>query len=365
MNEIPCYIYRGGTSRGVFFLEKDLPESREERERILLRVLGSPDVRQIDGIGGANSQTSKAMIVGPAEASADVAGVDSDVAMWLAEVSIDQPVVDWGGNCGNLTSAVGAFAIDAGLVEPKEPETVVRIVSRNTGVRVHAHIPVRDGRLAREGDYQIPGVPGTAARIDCEWLEPGSSQGRGLLPTGNTKDILTTDDGERYEVSILDAANPVVFVEARAVGLEGTELPTEIEARPNVIAKLEQIRGVAAARSGIPFSPGFPKVAVVAAPLDYEPSRWHRQEASTHDVQARMISMRTAHRSYAVTVGICTATAASIPGTIVPPAMGEDVRIAHPYGVMDVRVKMDGHRVVSARVGRTARLIMSGVAHLG
>ena len=162
--DVSCWIYRGGTSRGVFFLETDHPESREERERILLRALGSPDARQIDGLGGANPQTSKAMIVAPAPGEDE----DADVSMLYAQVAVDQPIVDWSGNCGNLTSAVGVFALDAGLVEPSEPKTIVRIASRNTGLRVHAHIPTRDGRLAPDGDFEIPGVPGRCARIDLE-----------------------------------------------------------------------------------------------------------------------------------------------------------------------------------------------------
>ena len=343
----------------MFFLESDLPESREERERILLRVLGSPDTRQIDGLGGANSQTSKAMVVAPATPE----DKDADVWMLFAQVAVDQPIVDWTGNCGNLTSAVGVCALDAGLVEPTEPTTIVRIVSRNTGLRVHAHIPTRDGRLAPDGDFEIPGVPGRCARIDLEWLDPGGSAGRGLLPSGQASEWVTLPDGRSFEVSMVDAANPAVFVRASDVGLTGTELPAAIESHPDVMDTLYAIRSLAAERMEIVESPGVPKIAVVAPPADYTTSRGDKELASGHAMQARMMAMRTAHRSYAVTGAVCTAAAASLPGTIVPRAASGDVRIAHPYGVMDVGVKMDGAHVVSARVGRTARLIMSGVVN--
>ena len=339
--DVPCRLYRGGTSRGVFFLESDLPESREERERILLRVLGSPDTRQIDGLGGANSQTSKAMIVAPATAE----DTEADVSTLFAQVAVDQPLVDWSGNCGNLTSAVGVCALDAGLVEPTEPTTVVRIMSRNTGLRVHAHIPTRDGRLAPDGNFEIPGVPGRCARIDLEWLEPGGSAGRGLLPSGQASDRVTLPDGRSFEVSMLDAANPAVFVRASDVGLTGTELPAAIESHPDVMDTLYAIRSIAAERMEIAETPGVPKIAVVAPPADYTTSRGEKELAAG---QARMMSMRMAHRSYAVTVAVCTAAAASLPGTIVPRAASGDVRIAHPYGVMDVGVKMADVHVVSA-----------------
>ena len=368
---IPCRLYRGGTSRGLFFHDLDLPFPRDVRERILLRAFGSPDARQIDGVGGGSAQTSKAMILGPASE-----GEDADVAMLFAEVSVNRPIVDWGGNCGNMTSAAGVFAVEAGLVVPQEPETLVRIVSRNTGLRVRARIPVRDGALRSEGDYHIPGVPGTAARIDLEWLDPGGSAGKGLFPTGSPRDELELADGVTISVSVVDAANPVVFCEASSVGLAGTELPAEIEARADVVAKLESIRSLAAERIGIAprelaskKSPGLPKVAVVGAPAPYRTSRGTDEPAESHDLLARMMAMGAAHRSFSVTTAIATAAAASLPGTIVPrPSTDGRVRLGHPYGVMDVGIVMDPSsvppRVVSATVGRTARLLISGYVHL-
>ncbi len=368
---IPCRLYRGGTSRGLFFHDLDLPFPRQVREKILLRAFGSPDSRQIDGVGGGSAQTSKAMIIGPPDE-----GEDADVAMRFGEVSVNRPVVDWGGNCGNMSTAVGVFAVETGLVVPKEPETLVRIVSRNTGLRVRARIPVRDGVLQSDGEYSIPGVPGKAARIDLEWLDPGGSAGKGLLPTGSPREELVLADRTSLEVSVVDAANPVVFCEAASVGLTGRELPAELEARPDVVAKLESIRSLVAERMGIAprelatkESPGLPKVAVVAPPSAYRTSRGTDEPRETHDLLARMMAMGAPHRSFSVTTAIATAAAASLPGTILPrPSTEGRVRLGHPYGVMDVAIVMDFSsvppRVVSARVGRTARLLMSGFVHV-
>lgn len=371
---IPCKLYRGGTSRGVLFDERDLPYPRDVRERILLRVMGSPDPRQIDGVGGATSLTSKAMVIGPpAEAGAPV-------RMLFAQVRVDRPVVDWGGNCGNLTAAVGPYAIESGLVSPVEPTTEVHIRSENTGLEVRANVPVEGGGVQTEGDYEIAGVPGRGARIDLEWLRPGGSVTGKLLPTGNPVDRVRLADGRSLDVSIVDAANPVVFFDARALGLRGSELPAEIETRGDTLRVLEEVRSIAAEMLGIApaaeatrVSPGLPKVAVVGPPAAYQTSRG-QHGAESHDVHGRLMSMQTAHRAYAVTGAICTAVAAVLPGTVVHGCRqgGEDdsgtIRIAHPAGVMDVRVEMDlsasPARVLSAWVGRTARLIMSGYAHV-
>jgi 2-methylaconitate cis-trans-isomerase PrpF len=360
----------------LFFDEKDLPDSRDVRERVLLKAFGSPDPRQIDGVGGANSLTSKAMFVGRAVTS------EADVQMHFAQVSVDTPLVDWGGNCGNLTSAVGPFAIESGLVSGNEPTTIVRIVSVNTGIGVRAHVPVREGHVETEGDYEIPGVPGKAARINLEWLRPGGSVTGKLLPTGKPVDRLRLSDGRRVQVSILDAANPVAFCEAQEVGLEGTELPAAIDAREETTGLLEEIRSIAAEILGIvpsrdvatQISPGLPKVAVVSVSADYTTTGGRSEPRQHHDLQARLMSMQKAHRAYGVTSAVCTAVASLVDGTIVHAcrkSVGPDpnlVRIANPYGLMDVRVAMDDSatelQVLSATVGRTARLIMSGTIHV-
>lgn len=371
---IPCVLYRGGSSRGLLFLEEHLPYPRPVVERLLLRMFGSPDVRQIDGAGGATSLTSKAIIVG-----ADPTG-RHDVRMTFAQVAVNAPTVDWGGNCGNMTSAVGPFAIEAQLVPAVEPITIVNIRSENTGSIIRAHVPVRDGKVLVHGDYTVAGVPGSGARLDLEWLNPqGSICGR-LLPTGNPVDQFVLADGRRIDVSLVDGANPVVFCEARSIGLFGDELPPKIESQPGVMQALEEIRSIAAEIMGIVphrslatiTSPGLPKVAIVAARKTYRTTGGELVDANAHDLQARLLSMQTAHRSYAGAGAITTAIAALISGTIVYASASRSidttgtVRIAHPAGLMAVDVLMEAGggqpRVTSARVGRTARRIMSGQA---
>jgi methylitaconate Delta-isomerase len=223
-----CSILRGGTSRGVFFHMDDLPGDRGAVEPVLLNVFGSPDVRQIDGLGGATSQTSKAAMIGPPSRP------EADVDYTFAQVSVATPLVDWGGNCGNLSSAVGPFAIDQGLVAAREGVTTVRIHNTNTAKLIIVSVPVRDGRALVEGGYAIPGVPGTGARIDLEFLDPAGSATGALLPTGRPVDEVALADGREVRVSVVDAANPVAFVLASELGMRGSESPAEIERRADV-----------------------------------------------------------------------------------------------------------------------------------
>ena len=371
---IRCSILRGGTSRGVFFLEHDLPHDREAIARVLLDAFGSPDIRQINGLGGATSQTSKAAIIGPPSRP------DADVDYTFAQVSIPAPLVDWGGNCGNISSAVGPFAIDQGLVRAVEPFTTVRIHNTNTGKIIRAHVPVAGGRAVVEGDYEIPGVPGSGARIQLDFVDPaGSATGR-LLPTGHPIDSLALGAGRTIEASIVDAGNPVVFVRAADLGLAGSELPPAIEARADVTDLLEAVRSAVAEMIGIvpdrglatSRSPGLPKVGFVAAPMAYRTSGGSELPASSMDLCGRMMSMQTAHRSYMVTGAIATAAAAWIEGTVVQAVArpsadrpdGDALRIGHPYGVMDAIVqpsRADGDRPIEAvGVGRTARHLLDG-----
>ena len=369
---IPCALYRGGTSRGLLFLEQHLPYSRDVLAPILMRAFGSPDARQIDGVGGGTSLTSKALIVGPERTG------NADVHMLFAQVAVAAPTVDWGGNCGNMTAAVGPFAIDAGLVPASDPVTVVTIRSLNTGTFVKAHVPVRGGRVCTEGDYAIAGVRGTAARIDLEWLEPGGTTTGRVLPTGKAREEFVLSGGRRIDVSIVDAANPMVFCTAAALGLKGSELPAALESQTGTMQLLEEIRSTAAEVLGIvpsrtvatKVSPGLPKVAFVAPPAAYQTTAGETLAADTHDFQGRYLTMQTAHRAYAGGGAICTGVAALIPGTVVNECISgsrrdpEQLRIGHPAGIMDVRVRMRGTgadaHVVSATVARTARRIMSG-----
>jgi len=279
---------------------------------------------------------------------------------------------------------VGPFAIDEGLVSAAEPATTVRIFNINTQKLIVATVPTAEGRALAEGEYTIPGVPFPAVRIDLEFMDPaGSITGR-LLPTGHPKDVLTLADGRRFTVSIVDAANPVVFADAAELGVTGTELPAELEARRDVVATLEELRAIAAEMLGIvkdrreakAVSPGLPKVGYVAPPGEYRTTPGVTLPVEAMDLQGRLLSMGTAHRSYMATGAICTGAAAVVKGTLVNAASratlreGEPatVRIAHPYGTMDVRVRWEVQagetRVLSAIVGRTARRIMEGYVYV-
>ena len=369
-----CSIVRGGTSRGVVFLAGDLPAERASIEPLLLNVFGSPDLRQIDGLGGATSQTSKAAIIGPPSRP------DADVDYTFAQVAVAQPLVDWGGNCGNISAAIGPYAVDQGLVPPVEPITTVRVHNTNTGKIITEHVPVRGGRAASEGDYTMPGVPGTGARILLEFGNPAGSLTGKLLPTGRPRDRVELADGRTIEVTVVDAANPVVFLAATSLGLVGTELPAEIEAATAATALLEEARGIVAEWLGLTSdrrdatrtTPGLPKVGFVAPPMAYRTTADVDVPADAMDLTGRLMSMQTAHRSYMATGAIATAAAAMVEGSIVHEVvraagarpLAESIRIAHPYGVMEAVVNGDGPAPVpvirGVAIGRTARHILDG-----
>jgi len=361
---------RGGTSKGLFFRREVLPEDPSVRDEILLRIFGSGDPSQIDGLGGAQPHTSKVMIVW----KSDRPGVD--VEYLFGQVGIEERVIDWRGNCGNLTAAVGPFAIDEGLVDKVvEPRTVVRMLNVNTGKRVDAIVPVRDGKTLYAGDYMIDGVPNPGARIDLVWYDPGGSTTGKLLPTGNVVDELEVE-GKSYEVTIVDAGNPLVFVEARSVGLQGTELPHEVTYEK--INLLEKIRSKAAevlgfvksAEEARVKSPHLPLIAVVGERRDYKTVSGKLVRATDYTVLARLFHMRKMHHAYAVTGAIATSIASKIPGSIVnryAEDRGNLVLIGHPKGVIDVKVDIEFQgkdvKVNSVTIARTARKLMSGIAY--
>jgi hypothetical protein len=371
---VRCSILRGGTSRGIFFLENDLPAERPAIEPLLLDVFGSPDVRQIDGLGGATSQTSKAAIIGPPSRP------DADIDYTFAQVSVTDALVDWGGNCGNISAAVGPFAIDQGLVRATGATTTVRIHNTNTGKVITAHVPTEDGRARIEGEYAIPGVPGTGARILLEFDEPAGSVTGSLLPTGRPCDEVTLADGRTVHASVVDAGNPTVFLRAIDLGLSGIELPPVLDAATAATAVLEEVRGVFAERLGLVadrrdatrLSPGLPKVGYVTGPVGYATTGGGRVEADECDIVGRLMSMQTAHKSYMTTGAIATAAAAFIPGTVVADAVRpraerpepETIRIGHPYGVMHAVVRADEPgdpaTIRGIAIGRTARHILDG-----
>jgi methylitaconate Delta-isomerase len=373
---IRCAIYRGGTSRGVYFLDNDLPYPQAVRAQILLNILGSPDPRQVDGLGGGTSSTSKTMIIGPSRLQG------TEVQMLFGQVSLHSSIVDWRGTCGNLTTAVGPFAIDQGLVTAVEPVTEVAIYSVNTRKRIIARVPVSRGRAMTHGDYKIPGVRGTGARIDLEYVDPAGSFNGRLFPTGSPRDVIELEGKHKFTVSIVDAGHIVVFCHAHELGLRGTELPSELEEKSHVMATLEAIRSVAAERIGIVgscseatrISPAVPKIGFVSAPAAYPTMDGRLLAENDIDIVGRLLTMQTAHRAYMGAGAICTGVAALAPGTIVSdlagPRMRETglLRIGHPQGVMDVSVKatlQNGDlKVQSATIARTARRIMEGYAYV-
>lgn len=368
---LPCSIYRGGTSKGVFVRREALPGDIQTRDLVILALFGSPDLRQIDGLGGADPLTSKLGVVGPSRRS------DADVDYVFGQVSITQPMVDYAGTCGNLLSAIGPFALDEGLVPPGEGVTSVRIHDVNTGGLVVAEVPTKDGRFDSEGTFRIDGVPGTGSRIVLDYKGAGGAKTGKLLPTGNPSDTMKTPSGT-FTVSLVDAANPAVFVPASEVGLTGAELPDELLGNVRAMRVLEEIRSHACEWLGLVDDwrkatsqvPSLPKVAAVAAPMSYRTVTGSTVRADEIDVTARMMSMQKPHKAYAVSGAICTSVAAALNGTMVADVASTGglpvVRIGHPSGSLECEVGVvregDNYRLTRAATSRTARRIMVGTA---
>lgn len=360
---IPAAFVRGGTSKGLFFEARDLPPLRRDRDPFLLAAMGSPDPygRQLDGMGGGLSSLSKVVIVGPSRRD----GID--VEYTFAQIVVDQPVVDYGANCGNLASAVGPYAVDQGIVDRADGPATVRIHNTNTDKVIEAHFEVRDGCARVDGNFTIPGVSGTGAPVKLDFLDPAGARTGRLLPSGAPIDELSID-GVPFTVSLVDATNPVVFVAAASCGLLGSESVAELEARPATLALLDQIRRRAAVAMGLcerlddaPMSN--PKVAIVSAPADYSTLDGAAVLATDHDLGMRMISVGQVHRAVTVTGALCTAVAQQVPGTLVADIVPGDVdglRIGSPSGVFTVDADVDGLEVRSASLFRTCRRLMQG-----
>jgi len=366
---IPCTIMRGGTSKALFFMDSDLPSDQEQRTQSLLRAFGSPDVRQIDGLGGADPLTSKLAII----RASTLPGVDIEYT--FGQVSIKDPHIDFSANCGNISSAVGPFAIHKGLVAAVEPLTTVRVLNVNTRKMIISEVPVRNGEVVIEGDYQIDGVPGTGARIRLHFLDPSGSATGKLLPTGKALDHLLLEDGRKVDISIVDAGNPAAFVRADEIGLRGDELPAEIDSNPDALAILEEIRAKVSAilgfcatwRDAYQRYRSIPKIAFVAAPAEYRGLQGGVIAAESMDLRARVLSMGRLHKAYAVTAGIPTAVACRLPGSVVHGLTRpgcSTVRIGHPSGVLSLDVCLSqnaaGLELKEVVVGRTARRLMEG-----
>lgn len=381
VEEIPCRIMRGGTSKGLFFLEEDLPEDENLRDKYLLQIMGSPDVNQIDGLGGSKSVTSKVAIIGRSKRD------DADVDYSFRQVSVDKAFVSKAGNCGNITSAVGPFAIECGMVDVHEPVTEVRIYNTNTDKVIVANIACANGHVVYDGDYAIAGVPGTASPIKLRFLNPMGTLQKydkdptGLLPTGNCIDTLEISKLGQIHISIVDATNPLVFVYAGELGMTGKESAAEIDGNNELLMLLEMIRGKAAVLLGLCkdweeaalVTPGIPKLAIMSEPKDFTSSSGQLIKKTEMDITGRMMSMQKTHQAYALTGSMCTVASAVIPGTITNNLLGgvpenRKVRIAHPGGVLEVgvdfTVDLNSRVKINETYGfRTAKLLMSGVTY--
>ncbi len=379
--KIPATYMRGGTSKGVFFRLQDLPGRvqvpGEARDKLFMRVIGSPDpyAAHIDGMGGATSSTSKCVILSKS------ARPDHDVDYLYGQVSIDKAYVDWSGNCGNLSTAAGAFAIHAGLVDPsrvpRDGTCVVRIWQANIGKTIFAHVPVTDGGVRETGDFELDGVTFPAAEIVLEFLDP-SDDGEGsgaIFPTGNLVDDLEVPGVGTFKATMITAGIPTVFVNAADIGYAGTELREAINGDPQQLERFEQMRVAGALRMGLIKSPEealerqhTPKIAFVAPPKDCVASSGKQIAAGEIDLLVRALSMGKLHHAMMGTAAVAIGTAAAIPGTLVNLAAGggarNAVRFGHPSGTLRVGAEarqVDGRWVVSkAIMSRSARVLMEG-----
>ena len=378
---IPATYMRGGTSKGVFFRLQDLPPAAQvpgpARDRLFLRVIGSPDPygAHIDGMGGATSSTSKCVILSKSTRP------DHDVDYLYGQVSIDKPFVDWSGNCGNLSTGAGAFAIHAGLIDPsripRDGTCTVRIWQANIGKTIVAHVPVADGAVQETGDFELDGVTFPAAEIVLEFLDPSEDgeAGGAMFPTGHLVDDLEVPGVGTLKATMISAGIPTVFVNAADIGCTGTELREAINTDANALERFEKIRVAGALRMGLIKAPEealkrqhTPKVAFVAPPRDYVTSSGRTVEAGEIDLLVRALSMGKLHHAMMGTAAVAIATAAAIPGTLVNLAAGggerTTVRFGHPSGTLRVGAEarqVDGAWSVARVVmSRSARILMEG-----
>ena len=372
--KIPAVFMRGGTSKGIFFHRRDLPADVAAWDALFLAALGSPDPhgRQLDGMGGGISSLSKVVVIGPSSHPA------ADVDYTFGQVEVGLPRVDYRSNCGNLSSAVGPFAVDEGLVRAAGDAALVRIHNTNTRKVIHARFPLCEGRAAVDGDMALDGVAGTGAAVRLAFQEPGGANTGRLLPTGRVCETLDVPGLGRLAASLVDASVAVVFVRAADLGLSGVELPDELEADPALLERLEAVRGSAAVAMGLAASPqeareharSAPKVALVAPPADARLLSGSVLPGDAADLSVRMISMGRPHRAVPLTGALCTAVAARIPGTLVHavtrPARDSaaELRLGHPSGMAPLAASVAGSgddwQAREVVVYRTARRLMEG-----
>ncbi|KAA8601462.1 2-methylaconitate isomerase [Vibrio cyclitrophicus] len=377
--KVPATYMRGGTSKGVFFKLTDLPKpaqvAGEARDNLLLRIIGSPDPygKQTDGMGGATSSTSKTVILSKSEQP------NHDVDYLFGQVAIDKPFIDWSGNCGNLTSAVGAFAITNGLVDkstvPDNGVAVVRVWQVNIKKSILVHVPITNGEVQETGDFELDGVTFAAAEVKLEFLNPADGEGA-LFPTGNVVDDLEVPGVGTLKATMINAGIPTVFINAADIGYSGTELQSDINNDTDALKKLETIRAYGAVKMGLIANINeaqtrqhTPKLAFVAAPLDYNASSGKFIEATTIDLLVRAMSMGKLHHAMMGTAAVAIGAAAAIEGTLVNVAAGggtlNEVNFGHPSGTLKVGAeakKTAGDwQVTKASMSRSARVLMEGV----
>ncbi|MBC3954166.1 2-methylaconitate cis-trans isomerase PrpF [Pseudomonas triticifolii] len=379
---IPATYMRGGTSKGVFFNLLDLPEAAQvpgpARDALLLRVIGSPDPyeKQIDGMGGATSSTSKTVILSRSGKA------DHDVDYLFGQVSIDKPFVDWSGNCGNLSAAVGSFAILSGLVDasriPQDGIATVRIWQANIGKTIIAHVPISKGAVQETGDFELDGVTFPAAEVQLEFIDPAADEegaAGSMFPTGHLVDDLDVPGVGTLKATMINAGIPTIFINAADIGYTGSELQGDINGSPDALAKLETIRAHGAVRMGLighideaARRQHTPKVAFVAPPSGYVSSSGKAVAAQDIDLLVRAVSMGKLHHAMMGTAAVAIGTAAAIPGTLVNLAAGGETRVAvrfgHPSGTLRVGAEahqQDGEwKVTKAIMSRSARVLMEG-----
>ncbi|MGD1521449.1 2-methylaconitate cis-trans isomerase PrpF [Vibrio harveyi] len=376
--KVPATYMRGGTSKGVFFNLEDLPQpaqvAGEARDKLLLRVIGSPDpyAKQIDGMGGATSSTSKTVIVSRSQR------VDHDVDYLFGQVSIDKPFVDWSGNCGNLSAAVGPFAIHAGLIDedqiPQNGIVTVRVWQVNIGKTILIHVPIVNGFVQETGAFELDGVTFPAAEIQVDFVDPADGEGS-MFPTGNLVDDLVVPDVGTFNATFINAGIPTIFIDAEALGHQGTELQDDINNDESALARFESIRAHGALKMGLINSleeaqtrQHTPKVAFVSQPKSYLSSSGKAVEAGEVDILVRALSMGKLHHAMMGTAAVAIASAACVPGTLVNLAAGggekESVTFGHPSGMLKVGAKAkhteQGWVVEKAIMSRSARILMEG-----
>ncbi|WP_104029074.1 2-methylaconitate cis-trans isomerase PrpF [Vibrio jasicida] len=376
--KVPATYMRGGTSKGVFFNLEDLPQpaqvAGEARDKLLLRVIGSPDpyAKQIDGMGGATSSTSKTVIVSRSERA------DHDVDYLFGQVSIDKPFVDWSGNCGNLSAAVGPFAIHAGLIDedriPENGIVTVRVWQVNIGKTILIHVPIVNGFVQETGEFELDGVTFPAAEIQVDFVDPADGEGS-MFPTGNLVDDLVVPDIGTFNATFINAGIPTIFIDAEALGYQGTELQDNINNDEPALARFEFIRAHGALKMGLIDSleeaqtrQHTPKIAFVSQPKSYLSSSGKTVEAGEVDILVRALSMGKLHHAMMGTAAVAIASAACVPGTLVNLAAGggdkESVTFGHPSGTLKVGAKAkqteQGWVVEKAIMSRSARILMEG-----